>query len=98
MVGNGGVLAGRWWCVMNADRVIKRSMALAVVGVAVIAAVVSYEHASALVRQHGEFWPDLRRQSKLRRGIARDLYLENSSRQAGYVVIILGQWPAAPRR
>jgi hypothetical protein len=28
-------------------------MALAVVGVAVIAAVVSYEHVSALVRQHG---------------------------------------------
>lgn len=30
-------------------------------------------------------------------GIARDLYLENSNRQAGYVVIILGQWSAAPR-
>jgi hypothetical protein len=29
-------------------------MALAVVGVAAVAAVVSYEHASALVREHGE--------------------------------------------
>ena len=29
-------------------------MALAVVGVAVVAAVVSYEHASDLVRAHGE--------------------------------------------
>ena len=40
---------------MNAaDRVIRWSTALAVVGVAVVAAVVSYEHASALVREHGE--------------------------------------------
>jgi hypothetical protein len=37
-----------------ADRVIRWSTALAVVGVAAIAAVVSYEHASALVRAHGE--------------------------------------------
>jgi hypothetical protein len=37
-----------------ADRVIRWSTALTVVGVAVIAAVVSYEHASALVRAHGE--------------------------------------------
>jgi Protein of unknown function (DUF2637) len=37
-----------------ADRVIRWSTALAVVGVAVVAAVVSYEHASALVRTHGE--------------------------------------------
>src|SRR6201993_5306319 len=50
-----GVLAGRWWCVMTAaDRVIRWSTALAVLGVAAIAAVVSYEHASALVRAHGE--------------------------------------------
>jgi Protein of unknown function (DUF2637) len=36
------------------DRVIRWSTALAVLGVAGIAAVVSYEHASALVRAHGE--------------------------------------------
>jgi Protein of unknown function (DUF2637) len=41
---------------MNAaDRVIRWSTALAVVGVAAVAAVVSYEHASALVQTHGEF-------------------------------------------
>jgi hypothetical protein len=38
----------------GADRVIKWSTSLAVLGVALIAAVVSYEHASALVRAHGE--------------------------------------------
>jgi len=55
MAAHGGVLAGRWWCVMNAaDRVIGWSTALAVLGVAAVAAVVSYEHASALVRAHGE--------------------------------------------
>jgi hypothetical protein len=37
-----------------ADRVIRWSTALAMVGVAAIA-VVSYQHASALVREHGEF-------------------------------------------
>jgi hypothetical protein len=37
-----------------ADRVIRWSTGLAVVGVAAVAAVVSYEHASALVRAHGE--------------------------------------------
>jgi hypothetical protein len=36
------------------DRIIRWSTALAVLGVAVVAAVVSYEHASALVRAHGE--------------------------------------------
>jgi hypothetical protein len=35
-------------------RVIRWSTALPVVGVAAVAAVVSYEHASALVRTHGE--------------------------------------------
>ena len=35
-------------------RVIRWSTALAVVGVAAVAAVVSYEHAYALVRAHGE--------------------------------------------
>jgi hypothetical protein len=40
--------------VTAADRVIRSSTALAVVGVAAVAAVVSYEHASALVREHGE--------------------------------------------
>jgi Protein of unknown function (DUF2637) len=40
---------------MNAaDRVIRWSTALAVVGVAAVAAVVSYEHASDLIREHGE--------------------------------------------
>ncbi len=37
-----------------ADRAIGRSTALAVIGVAAVAAVVSYEHASALMREHGE--------------------------------------------
>ncbi len=50
-----GVLAGRWWCVVNAaDRVFRWSTALAVLGIAAFAAVVSYEHASDLVREHGE--------------------------------------------
>jgi hypothetical protein len=40
--------------VNTADRVIRWSTALTVLGVAGIAAVVSYEHASALVRAHGE--------------------------------------------
>src|ERR1700722_4498081 len=38
----------------TADRAIKWSTALAVLGVAAVAAVVSYEHASDLVRAHGE--------------------------------------------
>ena len=38
----------------TADRVIRWLTALAVVGVAAVTAVVSYEHASALVREHGE--------------------------------------------
>src|ERR1700722_16118209 len=37
-----------------ADPIIRWSTALAVVGVAAVAAVVSYEHASDLVREHGE--------------------------------------------
>jgi len=37
-----------------ADRIIRWSTALAVIGVAAVAAVVSYEHASDLVRDHGE--------------------------------------------
>ena len=37
-----------------ADRIIRWSTALAVIGVAAVAAVVSYEHASGLVRAHGE--------------------------------------------
>src|SRR3984957_17382907 len=37
-----------------ADRIIRWSTALAVLGVAAVAAVVSYKHASALVRAHGE--------------------------------------------
>src|ERR1700727_3119368 len=36
------------------DRVIRWTTALAVVGVAAVAAVASYEHAYALVREHGE--------------------------------------------
>lgn len=38
----------------GADRVIRWSTAAAVIGVAVVAAVVSYEHGYALVRVHGE--------------------------------------------
>src|SRR6202046_2799820 len=38
----------------GADRVIRWSTAFAVLGVAVVAAVASYEHAYALVRAHGE--------------------------------------------
>jgi len=40
--------------VTAADRVIRWSTAAAAIGVAVVAAVVSYEHAYALVRAHGE--------------------------------------------
>jgi hypothetical protein len=46
MPAHGGVSSRRWWCVMNAaDGVIRWSTALTVVGVAAVAAVVSYEHA-----------------------------------------------------
>src|ERR1700722_19709105 len=42
-------------CAMTgADRTIRWSTAVAVIGVAVVAAVVSYEHAYLLVRAHGE--------------------------------------------
>ena len=46
--------------VTAADRVIRWTTAGAVVGVAAVAAVASYEHAYALVRAHGEAggWPD----------------------------------------
>ena len=37
-----------------ADRIIRWSTALAVLGVAAVTSVVSYEHASELVRAHGE--------------------------------------------
>ncbi len=54
-VAHGGVSGGRWWCPTSAaDRVIRRSTALAVLGVAGVAAMVSYGHACALVRAHGE--------------------------------------------
>lgn len=36
------------------DRIIRWSTAAAVIGVAVVAAIVSYEHAYALIRAHGE--------------------------------------------
>jgi Protein of unknown function (DUF2637) len=50
-----GVFAGRRWCAVTAvDRIIRWSTTLAVVGVAAVAAVVSYEQASTLVRAHGE--------------------------------------------
>ena len=41
------------------NRVIRWSTAAAVIGVAMVAAVVSYEHAYALVHAHGEVvrWP-----------------------------------------
>src|ERR1700733_7334808 len=55
MAAHGGVLAGRWWCVVNAaDQVIRWSTAVAVLGVAAVAVVASYEHAYDLVRAHGE--------------------------------------------
>lgn len=38
----------------EADRSIRWSTAVAVIGVAVVAAVVSYEHAYELVHRHGE--------------------------------------------
>jgi hypothetical protein len=37
-----------------ADRIIRLTTVIAVIAVVVVAAVVSYEHASALVRVHGE--------------------------------------------
>jgi hypothetical protein len=39
---------------MAADRVIRWTTAVAVIGVAAVAAVASYEHAYDLVRAHGE--------------------------------------------
>jgi hypothetical protein len=42
------------WAMTSTDQMIRWSTALAVLGVVLIAAVVSYEHASALVRAHGE--------------------------------------------
>jgi hypothetical protein len=45
---------GRWRPVIGADRVIWWKTAGAVVGVAAVAAVASYEHACALARAHGE--------------------------------------------
>ena len=45
----------RWRClVMAADRMIRWTTAVAVIGVAAVAAVASYEHAYDLVRAHGE--------------------------------------------
>jgi hypothetical protein len=44
----------RWYPVTAADRVIRWTTAGAVVSVAAVAAVASYEHAYALVRAHGE--------------------------------------------
>jgi len=51
-----GVLLGcGWWCAMTSTgQIIRWSTAGAVVGVAAVAAVASYEHAYALVRAHGE--------------------------------------------
>jgi len=51
---HGGVLTGQRECAVNAaDRVIRWSTTLAVVGVAAVAAVVSYEHAIARSRWTG---------------------------------------------
>src|SRR3974390_634310 len=50
-----GVLPGCGWrCAMTTGQIIRWSTAGAVVGVAAVAAVASYEHAYALVRAHGE--------------------------------------------
>lgn len=55
MAAHHGVSAGRWRCAVTAaGRVIRWSAALAVLGVAAVAAVVSYEHESSLVRAHAE--------------------------------------------
>src|ERR1700733_4616069 len=55
MAAHGGVFAGRWRHIMTTvDRVIRWSTALAVLDADVVAAVVSCEHASTLVRAHGE--------------------------------------------
>lgn len=43
-----------------ADRLIRITTALAVVTVAVVAAVISYQHAYELVRRHGEIGPTAR--------------------------------------
>lgn len=51
MPAHGRVLAGRRRAMNAADRVIRLSTELAVVGVAAVPAVVSYKHASALVRR-----------------------------------------------
>jgi hypothetical protein len=44
----------RWRAMSGADRIIRWSTAFAVLGVAAVAAVASYEHAYDLVRAHGE--------------------------------------------
>lgn len=45
----------RWWCAVTAaEHAVRWSTAGAVVGVAAVVAVASYEHAYALVRAHGE--------------------------------------------
>ena len=50
MAAVGGVLAGRWWCMMStAGRVIRSSTVLAVLGVAAVA---SYGHAYDLAQAH----------------------------------------------
>src|SRR5260370_42383289 len=50
-----GVRYSCWRCAMTGvDRILRWSTAGAVVGVASVAAVASYEHAYALVRAHGE--------------------------------------------
>jgi hypothetical protein len=55
MPAHGRVLAGQRWCALTtADPVTRWSTALAVVGIAGVAAVVSYEYASALIRAHGK--------------------------------------------
>jgi hypothetical protein len=79
---------------MNAvDRVISWSTALAVVGVAAIAPVVSYEHASALVRAHGESgWT-----GRLIPSTVDDLIYASSmvmldSARRGVVVPVLARW------
>jgi hypothetical protein len=43
-----------WWCTMTLGRIIRWSTAGAVLGVAAVAAVASYEHVYDLVRAHGE--------------------------------------------
>lgn len=79
---------------MNAaDRLIRWSTALAVVGVAVVAAIVSYEHASAVVRAHGKSgWTGRLIQLTVDRLIYASSMLMLGSARRGIRVPALARW------